>query len=84
MLRKVQTVSKLPTGTVEYKNFIKGFHVWQNIASNFSAVKKKNKFNRSHPNPGRREKINLNFYFQTSLWCLKRFYEGLKGLHKTF
>ena len=29
-------------------------------------------------------KINLNFYFYTSLWCLKRFYEGLKGLHKTF
>ena len=25
-------------------------------------------------------KINLNFYFRTSLWCLKRFYEGL---HKT-
>ena len=22
-------------------------------------------------------KIDLNFYFQTSLWCLKRFYEGL-------
>ena len=22
-------------------------------------------------------KINLNFYFHTSLWCLKRFYEGL-------
>ena len=21
-------------------------------------------------------KINLNFYFHTSLWCLKRFYEG--------
>ena len=35
-------------------------------------------------NPGRREKIKLNFYFHTSLWCLKRFYEGLKGLHKTF
>ena len=31
--------------------------------------------------PGRRKKINLNFYFHTSLWCLKRFYEGLKGLH---
>ena len=30
--------------------------------------------------PGRREKVNLNFYFQTSLWCLKRFYEGLKGV----
>ena len=23
-------------------------------------------------------KIELNFYFHTSLWCLKRFYEGLK------
>ena len=22
-------------------------------------------------------KINLNFYFHTSLWCLKRFYEGV-------
>ena len=29
-------------------------------------------------------RINLNFYFQTSLWCLKWFYEGIKGLHKTF
>ena len=29
-------------------------------------------------------KINLIFYFQTSLWCLRRFYKGLKGLHKTF
>ena len=40
--------------------------------------------NPSHHAPGRREKINLNLYFHTSLWCLKRFYEGLKGLHKTF
>ena len=31
-------------------------------------------------NPGQSEKIKLNFYFHTSLWCLKRFYEGLKGL----
>ena len=31
------------------------------------------------PDPGRREKINLNISFQISLWCLKRFYEGLKG-----
>ena len=38
----------------------------------------------SRPNPERREKIKLNLYFHTSLWCLKRFYEGLKGLHKTF
>ena len=29
-------------------------------------------------------KIELNFYFHTSLWCLETFYEGLKGLHKTF
>ena len=29
-------------------------------------------------------KINLNFYFHTSLWYLKEFYEGLKGLRKTF
>ena len=35
------------------------------------------KFNPSHPDPGQRKKINLNFYFHTSLWCLKRFYEGL-------
>ena len=28
-------------------------------------------------------KIILNFYFYTSLWCLKSFYEGLLGL-KTF
>ena len=26
---------------------------------------------------GKRERINLNFYFDTSLWCLKKFYEGL-------
>ena len=28
-------------------------------------------------------KINLNFYFHT-LWCLKRFYEGLKAFIKPF
>ena len=37
-------------------------------------------FNPSRPDPGRREKINVSFRFHTSLWCLKRFYEGL---HKT-
>ena len=41
-----------------------------------------NLINPSHPDPGRTEKSNLNFYFRTSLWCLKRFY-GFKGLHKT-
>ena len=30
-------------------------------------------------------KIELNFYFQTSLWCFKRFEHFLRsGLHKTF
>ena len=41
-------------------------------------------FNPSRPNSGRIEKIKLSFYFHTSLWCLIRFYEGLKDLHKTF
>ena len=36
------------------------------------------------PIPDKVKKIKLNFYFHTSLWCLKRFHEGLKGLHKTF
>ena len=29
-------------------------------------------------------KIELNFCFHTSSWCLKRFYKGLQGLQKTF
>ena len=29
-------------------------------------------------------KIKLNFYFHTSLWCLKRFYEGFKAFIKPF
>ena len=29
-------------------------------------------------------KIKLNFYFHTSLWCLKRFYEGLCSTSKGF
>ena len=36
------------------------------------------------PNPVRREKIEINFYFHTFLWYLKKLYEGLDGLHKTF
>ena len=40
--------------------------------------------NPSRPSAGRKEKIKLNFYFHTSLWFLKKFYEGLKGLHETF
>ena len=33
--------------------------------------------NSSHPNSGRRETIKLSFYFHTSLWCLRMFYEDL-------
>ena len=39
--------------------------------------------NPSRPDPAQKEKNNLYFYFHTSLWCLKRFYEDFKGLHKT-
>ena len=33
--------------------------------------------NSSCPSPGQSEKIKSNFYFHTSSWCIKRFYEGL-------
>ena len=33
--------------------------------------------NPSHSNHGRSEKIKLNFYFHTSLWCLKGFMKAL-------
>ena len=39
--------------------------------------------NPSRPDPRQAEKINLNFYLHTSLWCLKKFYEGLKGIYST-
>ena len=32
------------------------------------------------PIPDEEKKIKLTFYFHTSFWCLKRFYEGFKGL----
>ena len=38
--------------------------------------------NTSSPDPGWRKIINLNFHFQTSLCCLKRFYESLKEAAK--
>ena len=34
--------------------------------------------------PDEERKLTEIFFFQTSLCYLKRFYEGLKGLHKTF
>ena len=40
--------------------------------------------NPSHPNSEQREKDNFKFHFHLTLWCLKRFCEDLKGLHKNF
>ena len=40
-------------------------------------------FNPTRHNPGQRQKINLNFYFHPSLWCLKR-YKAYKALIKPF
>ena len=41
---------------------------------------RRQRINPSHPNPGQTKKINSNFHLHTSLWCLKRFYEGLNHL----
>ena len=41
-------------------------------------------FNPSRPNPKQWEKIKLNFYFLTSLWCLKGFIKALKAFIKPF
>ena len=41
-------------------------------------------FNPSRPDSGRREKINLNFYFQTSLEASKSFIKALKTFLKPF
>ena len=41
--------------------------------------------NPSHPDPGRKEKINLNFYFYTSLGCFKKdLWRPLKAFIKPF
>ena len=42
-----------------------------------NAIYEMQNVNPSCPDPGQREKINFDFYFYISLWCLKRFYEGL-------
>ena len=44
------------------------------------AVPNETNLNPSRHNLGQREKNNLNLYFHTSFWYLKRFHEGLKGL----
>ena len=42
------------------------------------------RINPSRPDPGQKGKINLKFYFHTSLWCLKGFMEALKTFIKPF
>ena len=41
------------------------------MAVDSSKLFKMGNLNPSRPGPGRREKINLNFCFHTSLWCIK-------------
>ena len=43
-----------------------------------------NVINPSLLDPGQRQNINVNFYFHTSLWDGRRFYEGLKSFIKPF
>ena len=66
---------------IEQSHFFEKYCIFKHLSLLFS---RKQIINPSHPNPRRREKINLNFYFHTSLWSLRRFYEGVKGFHKTF
>ena len=40
--------------------------------------------NRSRPNPGKEKKINLSFYFHTSLWCLCGFMKVLNAFMRPF
>ena len=69
---------RIPTELIFYY-IEKGATTWY-LLSDWSI----NLVNLSRPNPERREKIKLNFYFYTSLRCLKRIFEGPKCLHKTF
>ena len=57
----------------------------KSLTNHLEVLKQHFTSNPYRPNPGRREKIKLNVKITpTSLWCLKRFYEGIEDLHKTF
>ena len=56
----------------------------KNVNICLNKVLKASSFNPSCPDPGQREKNDFNFYFRTPFWCLEKFYESFKGLHKTF
>ena len=51
------------------------FHIWEEFKYLLNTTEI---VNPSHPDPGRRENINLKFCFHTSLSYLKRFYQGFK------
>ena len=81
-MRNDSPCSKFLNGNVSKECFPKGLQHFYISMVSFSLSQFY--FNPSLPNPGRREKIKLNFYFHTSFWCLERFYEGLKDHLKTF
>ena len=58
------------------KKLLRQFHQY--------SLKDSSYLNTSSPNPRRREKLSKILIFTFLLWCLKKFYEGLKGLHKIF
>ena len=70
---KVTKLSKLLSG----QNTRWQWHLWVIVIINTGEWNLENspiyiKVNPSRPNPGRTEKIKLNFYFLTFLWCLKK------------
>ena len=88
----VNNVAGLPWVFFTFSKVCKLYHIAQNVSyesRGFYALSHTNsKSNQTRPNsifnpsrryPGRTEKIILNFYFHTFLWCLKKFYDGVKG-----
>ena len=57
----------------KYANCDLHVNFWNFLLMSFCLVTKKNHFNPSPLDPGQREKINLNFYFHTSLCSFKAF-----------
>ena len=68
---------------LEAKKLLKDLYNYS-VMFSYDDEKRLKFLNPHRADPGQRELINLIIYFHTSLWCFKRFYEGLKGLHKTF
>ena len=63
------------------------FRHWNMALKIFLNTRISTLLNSSRTDPGRRERINLNFYkflFSTPLWYPKSFYEVLKDLMKPF